>query len=132
MCCYGDWGLHHSIAGWSWQSGNGQFGLLGISVGATGCVVIGLGATSPNIGRPTTYDQLMAAQTGAICYGGWVVRDGGKNLEGPTPMGTPNKEIIVCVYGGEVREVSVNVGLTSLTSTLVCVVWPPESATVQW
>ena len=61
-----------------------------------------------------------------------MVRDGGKNLEGPTPMGTPNKEILLCVYGGEVSEVSVNVGLTSLTSTLVCVVWPPESATVQW
>ena len=47
-----------------------------------------------------------------------MVRDGDKNLEGPTPMGTPNKEILLCVYGGEVREVSVNVGLTSLTSTL--------------
>ena len=32
-------------------------------------------------------------------------------------MATHNGEILLCVYGGGVREVSGNVGLTSLTST---------------
>ena len=70
---------------WQWS-----MGLLGIGVGVTGCAVMGLRGSKPQYGQINHLPQIDGCPNGQFAMVGWVVRDGGKNLESPTPMATHN------------------------------------------
>ena len=91
---------------------------MGIGVGATGCAAMWFGGNKPQIWarQPPTTNYWMPS------WGLLQWRAVGPEMGTETPKAQPQwplpiRGIMMCGYGGEVREVSGSLGLTSLTST---------------
>ena len=89
-CCYGCWGLQHSICGVPLQIGNGQWGQWGIGVCATGGVAMGPRGSQPQFGQGNDQPDTRWAPNWELLQ--WVprVRGWGQKPQRARPSGHPN------------------------------------------